>query len=240
MRLLWHADAHRRPTELDDQGVADLYAFGDGPLLRANFVSTLDGAGTGADHRSGSINTPPDNRVFAAQRRLADAVLVGAGTARAEGYGRASSAGGRAPAIVVVTSSGRLPDGIRPARDGDGAALLLTHESAPTEALDAARDTLGEENVWTVGESAVDLSAAVARLADAGMPHVLAEGGPSLFSALLAAGLVDEVALTLVPSLVGGDLTRITHGQGLDVALRGRHLCEADGTLLGLWSVQRD
>ncbi|MEO7070003.1 MAG: hypothetical protein ABI131_05860, partial [Nostocoides sp.] len=64
MRLIWHADS-RAPTDLDDEALAALFRFGDGPLLRANFVSTLDGAGTGHDHHSGSINTLADNRVFA-------------------------------------------------------------------------------------------------------------------------------------------------------------------------------
>ena len=59
---------------------------GDRAWLRVNFVSTLDGAVSGADGRSGSINTPADHRVFRVLRELADAVVVGAGTVRAEGY----------------------------------------------------------------------------------------------------------------------------------------------------------
>ncbi len=238
MRLIWHAET-RHPTDLDDAALADLYAFGKGPVLRANFVSTLDGAGTGPDHLTDSINTPADNRVFAVQRRLADAVVVGAGTARAEGYRRARRRDGPGPTMVVVSNSGRVPDGIRERRSGDGEAILVTCAAAPADNLAAAPEVLGAENVWVLGESEVDLTATVARLRSAGFAHLLAEGGPTLFSSLLAADLVDEVALTLVPTLVGGDLTRITHGTGLDVALRGRHLCEADGTVLGLWTVDR-
>lgn len=238
MRLLWHADS-RPPTDLDDDALTELYRFARGPVLRANFVSTLDGAGTGLDHRSGSINTPDDTRVFGLQRRLADAVLVGAGTAQAEGYRRAKRVDGEAPTLVVVSNSGRLPDGIREEREGDGPAVFITCAAASAKALDQARDTLGEDNVWTIGEAAVDLTASVARLRSEGMRRILAEGGPTLFSGLLGADVVDEVALTLVPALVGGDLTRITNGPGLGVGLTGRHLCEADGALLGLWVVDR-
>ena len=66
--------------------LADLYAFPHRRWVRSNFVSTLDGSAVGADGLSGSINTPADNRVFALQRSLCQAVLVGAGTVRAEGY----------------------------------------------------------------------------------------------------------------------------------------------------------
>ena len=82
--------------------------------MRTNFVSTLDGSGVGADGRSGSINTPADNRVFALQRDLCDAVLVGS-----ERCGRRATSGsrrpgdGRPPALVVVSGSGRVPEGLR-------------------------------------------------------------------------------------------------------------------------------
>ena len=96
--------------------LVDLYAFPRGRRwLRTNFVSTLDGSGVGPDGRSGSINTPADNRVFALQRDLCDAVLVGAGTVRAEGYQRITPTRRRPvpPALVVVSGSGRVPEGLR-------------------------------------------------------------------------------------------------------------------------------
>ena len=68
-------------------------------------MTTLDGSAVGADGRSGTVNTPADNRVFALQRALCDAVLVGSGTARAEGYERLAPTRRRAspPALVVVS-----------------------------------------------------------------------------------------------------------------------------------------
>ena len=71
------------------------------PWLRVNMVSTVDGSATGEGGRSGSINNEADERVFHILRGLADAIIVGAGTARAEGYGPAD------PPLVLVSRSGR-------------------------------------------------------------------------------------------------------------------------------------
>src|SRR3954464_1645111 len=96
MHLLLPAPVGPAAERLDDDTLARLYAYppldGGESWLRVNFVSTLDGAATGADGRSGSINTGADREVFALLRALADVVVVGAGTARAEGYRRAVTA----------------------------------------------------------------------------------------------------------------------------------------------------
>ncbi len=202
-----------------------LYAWPDDGGVRANVVSTLDGSGVGADGRSGSINTEPDGRIFRLQRELADCVLVGAGTARAEGYRR-----GPTP-IIVVTRSGRLPESLS---SGHGAVVLVTCASSGRH---------DGPDVWVEGDEAVDLPAVVARLRDAGMPRILTEGGPRLFHDLLAADVVDELALTLAPRVVGGDHTRVVAGDalggpsGLDAEIV--HLLEEDGSLLGLWRLPR-
>ena len=227
--------------DLDDDALTALYAYGSGRRLRANFVSTLDGSAVGSDGVSGSINTPPDNRVFAVQRRLCDVVLVGAGTARAEGYTRIEPTGRRPtpPPLVVVSASATPPPSLLGPRGGRGRGVLVTCAAAGDGPVAAARSALGDDDVWVVGEESVDLHAVLARLASEGMPHVLAEGGPTLFATLLAAGLVDELALTLVPQVVGGLGTRVTHGDLVDVALVPAVLLEEEGTLLGLWRVPR-
>ena len=88
MRILLGGEGSPAPgTVLDEPALERLYAVPAGrSWLRVNFVSSLDGAVTGADGRSGSINTPADHRVFRLLRRLSDVVVVGAGTVRAEGY----------------------------------------------------------------------------------------------------------------------------------------------------------
>ena len=81
-------------TEPDDTALHSLYAVPAStpdaarPFVRANFITTVDGRGSGKDGTSSSINNPADKRVFDLLRSLADTVLVGAGTVRGEGYGR--------------------------------------------------------------------------------------------------------------------------------------------------------
>ena len=75
------------PNELSYRDLVELYAYpGDGAWLRANFVTSIDGAAQGSDHRSASLSSRADKRVFGLLRTLADVIVVGASTARAEGY----------------------------------------------------------------------------------------------------------------------------------------------------------
>ncbi len=212
---------------VDEELLRRLYAAPTTPWLRVNMVSTVDGAVAGADGRSGSINNAVDKRVFHLLRAQADAVVVGAGTARAERYGVA-----RAP-IVLVSRSGNVPERLRGAPRG--AVLLATTGSAP--GLGASRDLLGDENVLVLGEDTVDLVGLRRSLVERGLVELLAEGGPSLLGAMLAAGVVDELCTTTVPVLVAGGQGRITSGQGLGVPLRLGVLLEDDGTLLARWLV---
>src|SRR5689334_21744750 len=196
MRLLFPPGASA--GDLGDSALEELYAFGSGRTLRTNFVSTLDGAATGGDGLSGSINDAADKRVFALQRRLCDAVLVGAGTARDEGYRRVQRHDGRAPLLVVVSHPAPLPDALAEPHPERGDVVLVTRAGADREAVESARTLLGREAVWVLGEDEVDLAALVDRLDAEGCRRVLCEGGPSLHGSLLAAGLVDELALTFV------------------------------------------
>lgn len=225
---------------LTDAELEELYAFGPERVLRTNFVSTLDGAATGSDHLSGSINDAADKRVYDLQRRLCDVVLVGAGTAVAEGYRRPRVEAGRAPLLVVVSAHARVPQTVVERGDDRGAAVLVTCRAAGTESIAAARAQLGEDGVWVVGTDAVDLAALRERLHADGHRAVLCEGGPTLHGSLLAAGLVDELAVTLVGRVVGGSGPRITAAPALGVDVTPRHLLAEGSTLLGLWEVRRD
>jgi riboflavin biosynthesis pyrimidine reductase len=121
-------------------------------------VSTLDGAVTGADGRSGSINDAADKVVFDLLRGLADAIVVGAGTARTEGY-----RGAVAP-LVVVSGRGEVPPLLRTAPPGR--VLLVTCASAPL--LPEARSVLGTSGVVVLGEEEVDVSRLPATLHERG------------------------------------------------------------------------
>lgn len=246
--LLDEVDAALAGPEVPDAAaLARLYAYPEDRWLRANMVSTLDGAATGPDGRTGSINNEADHRVFMLLRALADVIVVGAGTARVEGYRhprppRGELAGLRtgrepAPALAVVSRSANLPLQLTtPAEHAHpGKVLLVTCAAAPEDAVAAARDVLGEEGVVVAGEERVDLPAALDELAGRGLTRMLTEGGPTLLRDLAAGGLLDEVCLTVVPALVGGGHPRILDGDAVSAAFVPRVLLEEDGTLLGRW-----
>jgi riboflavin biosynthesis pyrimidine reductase len=235
--------------EMNSEALALAYAYP--PLstrqtwVRANFVTTLDGAATGDDGRSGSINTGADRDVFVLLRALSDVVVVGAGTARAEGYRRAvvrapwlNLRQGRDahPTTAVVSRSAGVPPGLSQARDNSGPVLLVTCGRAGAGAVDRARRTLGEQHVIIAGDETVDLSAAVDALADRGLCRILCEGGPHLMRDLTASGRLDELCLTIAPTVVGGDHPHITAGPAVTADFVPRLLIESQGTILGRWA----
>ena len=217
-----------RTGEVAVEDLVCLYEPATTPWLRVNMLSSLDGAATGGDGRSGSLNNEPDHAVFDAVRALADVIVVGAGTARAEGYRPTDRP------LVVVSRRGHVPERLREAPAGS--VLLATSASSP--GLEEARGLLGGEQVLVHGEDEVDLAALREALVDRGWTSILAEGGPHLLRDLLGAGVVDEVCVTLVPRIVGGISARIVTGADIDVPLVLLLLLEHDGTLLTRWSVE--
>lgn len=213
-------------TLLGPEGdLREVYAAPRRPWLRVNMVSTVDGAATGESGLTESINNEADQVVFRMLRELADCVVVGAGTARAEGY----------PTLdvptVVVSRSGQVPQKMR---DADpGRVLLATVGVAP--GLEGARDQLGADNVLVLGSHRVDLAAMKQALVDRGFGDILCEGGPHLLRDLLDQGVADELDCTFVPRMVAGNHPRISDGPPVDVGLRLHTLVEDDGTLLGRW-----
>jgi riboflavin biosynthesis pyrimidine reductase len=212
-----------------DEDLRSLYAAPDEPWLRVNFVSTVDGAATGDDGTSRSINNGADKLVFDLLRELSDAVVVGAGTVRVEGY-----AVGRKP-LVVVSRTGSVPATQRSAEPGK--VLMATVSTAPY--LDEARSILGQDHVLVLGSHRVDLARLKDELVLRGFRHLLSEGGPHLLRDLLDQGVADELDTTTVPRVIGGSHPRITDGPPVDVPLRLATLAEHDGTLLARWLVER-
>jgi riboflavin biosynthesis pyrimidine reductase len=212
-------------ADQSDAGLDALYAVPSTPWLRVNMISTVDGAATGPDGRSGGINNAADKRVFDTLRRLCDAVVVGAGTARDEGYRDLTKP------LVLVSRTGALPPQLRGA--APGSVLMAT--CAAAEQLDQTRALLGDEQLLVLGEHRVDLARLKQALADRGLTRLLGEGGPHLLRDLVAEGVVDELDLTVVPRLLAGEHPRITSGPPVDVPLRLSLLLEAEGTLLGRW-----
>ncbi|MFC8600258.1 dihydrofolate reductase family protein [Isoptericola sp. NPDC057191] len=243
------------PPDPAETRLAALYETPAGtPSVRANMVATVDGGAWGADHLSGSINDDADWRVFRVLRAAADVVLIGAGTARHEGYTALDRPAGLASAaeqpleLALVSRSGRVPQQLT---TGDRPPLVLTGAAG---ARTAAR-MLPADRVLALPAAhdpdEVDLRAGLAALADRGLARVLCEGGPTLLAAMLADHLVDELCVTTSPLTVGPGPSRIVaappHGPvdtpagGVPAAppapARLAHLLHAPGTgtLLARW-----
>lgn len=213
----------------DGDELPELYAAPDQPWLRVNMVATVDGAATGEDGTSRSINNGADKVVFDLLRDISDALVVGAGTVRIEGY-----AVGRKP-LVVVSRSGLVPPTQRSA--DRGRVLMATVSTAPY--LEEARQVLGNDHVMVLGSHRVDLARMKDELVLRGFRHLLSEGGPHLLRDLLDQGVADELDATIVPHVVGGGHRRITDGPPVDIPLHLNTLVEQDDTLLARWYVQR-
>jgi len=226
---------------LDDPQLADRYALDRSrPALRANFVSSLDGAAT-AGGLSGGLSGPADKRVFDILRRLCDVVLVGAGTVRAEGYGamrlepaavRWRRAHGLAdqPVFAIVSAALHLDPGSVVFTGAPVKAVVVTLGAAPS----AKREALARvADVLVCGEEKLDARLMLRALAARGLRQVLCEGGPTLFGALLEADCVDELCLTLSPRIEAGKAPRIAAG-ALPQARRMRlhHALVSGSTLL--------
>jgi riboflavin biosynthesis pyrimidine reductase len=181
--------------------------------VMAHMVSGLDGSAA-IGGRVGGLSTAADAELFRLMRALADVVLVGAQTVRAERYGpvrlppeRAAArvAAGRpaTPPLAVISKSLSLDWSARAFTDAPPGArtLVITCAAADPQRLDQARQVA---DVIVAGEDRVDPGLALQRLAGQGYRVVLCEGGPTWLGELVAAGLVDELCLTLAP-LMGGD-----------------------------------
>lgn len=211
-------------TVIPEPDLATRYSHGP-DWVRGNMVMSLDGRVT-VDGRVGPLTGDADQRVLVALRQLADVVLVGAGTVRAEGYGPladpawadARDALGLAaePRLAIVSNSAHLAPDAPVFADGHRPLLVVPGATAVDEAI---RDRC---DVLRAGDHAVDLDAALTALRERGLGRILTEGGPTLLGDLIAADLLDELCLTIAPLLVGGagrslaDLARRAEFQAVD------------------------
>lgn len=233
MRRLFPAPAPPDALALDSfEALAEEYRYPDSvrtrPWLRANMVSTVDGAAY-HEGRSQPLSGPADMRLFGVLRGLADAVLVGAETVRREGYrparARAAFAERRAalgqrpvPAIAVVSASLDLDFSSPLFTDPLVRTVVLTGAHASPERLRAARATA---DVAVAGEgTVVEAARVVAALAERGYRRLLTEGGPRMLAHLVAADVLDELCLTLAPLVTSGGAARIMNGPGLETPHR--------------------
>ncbi|GAA4754451.1 dihydrofolate reductase family protein [Modestobacter marinus] len=227
----------------DPAGLADAYRAPAGRHLRVNFVAALDGA-ISVDGRSGGLGSDGDRRVFRMLRALADAVLVGAGTAAAEGYrpvlpdsavGRLRTELGRPPVapVAIVSRRASLAPDDQLVTGAVTPTLLVTCAAADADRRSAL--TAAGVEVVVCGDDDVDLPTALDALAARGLEQVLCEGGPALFAAALAAGVVDELDLTLAPLLVGGGPGLLPHALPTPAAAELAQVLEENGALFTRW-----
>jgi riboflavin-specific deaminase-like protein len=228
-----------REALTDDDILAGI-AHHEGRWLGVNFVSSVDGAATHAG-RSEGLGGPADKRVFDLLRRPCDAVLVGAGTVRTEGYGpmrldaastawRLAAGLSEHPVFAIVSGTLNLDPASRVFAEAPVRPIVVTTEHAPPArrtALSAVADVI------VCGSDQLDAAAMVDELASRGLARVHSEGGPSLFGALLAADIVDELSITVSPLLEGGDAGRIVSGALTDPRrLRLASILRSDDMLL--------
>lgn len=235
--------AGREPARITDSELSRLYAHpdpGDRAWVRTNFVSTLDGAVQGRDGRSGTINTASDRAVFALMRAHADVVLVGAGTARSEHYRavdlddwqvaiREKLGLAPYPTLAIVSASGDLAENLATGKDC-GPVLILTSRASRAGRPQFAA---GVEVIEFDGAGELPVPELITELTDRGLRRVLCEGGPRLNRQLHAAGLVDELCLTLSPMVIAGPSARTTLGDQIEEdRFRLEHALGADDSTL--------
>jgi riboflavin-specific deaminase-like protein len=244
MQLLYPDSRPTSPAELASGLRLGDKAPPDRPYLVLNMVSSLDGKAT-LDWRTKGLSTELDRELFHRLRTQGDAIMVGAGTVRAERYGRmAKSEELRAvradeglaedPLAVIVSArldlQADLPIlGVREQR-----VVIATHSDAELPATEA------EVVYERTGE---DLPLLMARLREQhGVRSVVCEGGPTLNSHLFAAGLVDELWLTLNPKVLGGAaaFTIVAGRELVDPAeLEAVSIAAGGGDVFTRWRIRR-
>ena len=206
------------------------------PYVITNFAITLDGRAT-LHGRSGAIGSDADTEMLVGLRTKVDAVMIGAGTLRAERYGRVvGDPSQRArrerdglphdPLAVVVSGRLDIPWDAPLFTEGGGRVLIFT--ASETEAPETRTPVRVVRH-----QGRVDLGAALNHLrTERGVRALLCEGGPQLHAQLIESGLVDELFVTHAPKLAGGDGPTLAEGlPELERPLELAWLLEEDGEL---------
>ncbi len=211
-------------------------AHADRPYLILNFATTLDGRAA-ISGKSGAIGSDTDTEMLQRLRTRVDAVMIGAGTMRAERYGRIVSdpqlrayreRTGLAhdPLAVIVSNRFELPWDAGLFTDGGGRVVVFTaSDQEPPETATPVTIVRHPDGV--------ELDRALEwLLSERGIRSVLCEGGPTLHGRLREGGLADELFLTTAPKIAGGEGPRILEGALPDIDLvELAWLLESEGEL---------
>lgn len=194
-----------------------LSRYHDGrPWIMGNFVTTIDGAAV-VDGGSTAINDPDDKQMFGALRAVADFIVAGAGTIRAENYGpptldesrrarRVESGLESTPHLVTVSRSLDFDPSDRVFSDPANRVTILTGRDSPDHPRHALQEVADVIQLEDTSAASIADYLKLARV-------VLVEGGPSLMGQFVTARLVDEMNWTIAPVLYAGDSPRMAHGE---------------------------
>jgi 2,5-diamino-6-(ribosylamino)-4(3H)-pyrimidinone 5'-phosphate reductase len=221
------------------------------PFVYVNMAMTADGKITSAAREYPKFTAPHDRKTMDRLRAEADAVLVGAGTLRAddppldvrsEEMRRLRAALGKPAGLltVLVTASAAVdPEARFFTAAGAAGRIVATVEDAPPERLERLR---ARAEVWTLGRGAVDLRALCRRLKEHGVERLLVEGGGELNWGFVRDDLVDEIYVTVAPALLGGRTApTLLEGEGFSMReqrrLRLVSLESVDDEIYTRWAV---
>jgi diaminohydroxyphosphoribosylaminopyrimidine deaminase / 5-amino-6-(5-phosphoribosylamino)uracil reductase len=207
----WERILARDPAAL---AAASLYApllgaphARDGCFVLGRIAQTLDGRIATADGCSFWISGQQDILHTHRLRALADAIVVGASTVRADDpLLTTRHCAGPSPVRVIIDSARRLSDGYRVFRGGPPTLLLCADDAegpsrcGMAEVLCLPRTDAG----------ALDLPAALAALSARGLRRIFVEGGGVTVSRFLEAGLLDRLHVTIAPLLLGSGIPAFT------------------------------
>jgi riboflavin biosynthesis pyrimidine reductase len=212
---LWPAPSGSSLAEVDADGLESVYRYPEpltAPYVRVNFLSTANGQ-VAADGRTAGLGSQADRVLLGRLRRLADVILVGAGTVRADNLRGARSPGDLkvqrrnrgqvdVPQIAVVTASADLDVASRFFTDTLVPPLILTVKAAPP--ANTARLAEAGAEVLVVGDERAEVEQILGALAERGLYRILCEAGPQLLGDLIAADAVAELCQTIAPLIGGG------------------------------------
>jgi riboflavin biosynthesis pyrimidine reductase len=231
------------PVPLSSEQLEERYLAAGPAWCRANFVVTLDGA-IEVEGRSGGLGDDDDRQIFVALRAVADVVLVGSGTARAEDYGPARpslevrqrrQARGQPPRppIAVLTGTASLDPAGRLFTGGEGGGVRPIVLTAGAADADRRSALAAVADVGVCGDEEPDLGVALDALRTRGHGHILCEGGPTIVTRLLAGGLLDELCVSHAPVVAGPGHGLLVAGPPLEdpVAARRTDLLTGDRLL---------
>ena len=241
----------RSPGPLGDDDILTLYAASDRavPVVRANFIASVDGSST-VGGLSGGLGGPADRRIFDLLRRLSDVIVVGAGTLRSEKYDamRLGTDASRwrmdhglpaQPHFAIVSATLDLDPSSDVFAGAPVRPLVLTAESADPG---RRRRLAHVSDVVDCGDVQAEAAQLVEALITRGLAQVHCEGGPHLLGTLIADDVLDELCLTTSPLLEGGFGPRIASG-ATDAVARSMsldHVLVSAGMLFTKYSRSRE